>query len=77
MFLTLTIKHEADSKGELVETFPSKVAEVRNHFEELRKAGVLGPAEQVEIRHLIIGGQWRGPATPEEITDPNEELSEA
>lgn len=52
MTLVITVKMVADSKDELPEV-PAKVIEVRNHFGNLAKEGILGPPAQVSVRYLI------------------------
>jgi hypothetical protein len=59
MYATVTIKMEAQSKEELVNTFAMQVGLARDHFEGLKKEGVFGKPENVELRYLVIGGGWR------------------
>jgi hypothetical protein len=61
MFVTITVKAEAESKGELIDTFGQQVNVLRKHFNELQKEGIFGPPDQCEVRYLVIGGQWREP----------------
>lgn len=61
MFITVTIKAEAESKGELIDTFGAQVRNLRKHCEALRKEGIFGPEDQCEVRYLIVGGKWREP----------------
>lgn len=59
MYLTVTIKAEATSHDELIDDFGGRVANLRQHCEELKKEGVFGPPDKCELRYLIIGGGWR------------------
>lgn len=58
MHLTLTVRVEASSKGELIDRFGSQVKKLRKHFDTLKDDGYFGP--KCDIRFLIIGGQHRG-----------------
>lgn len=76
MIITVTIKLTAESRDELINVFGSNVREFREHCEALRQGAVFGPPEKVELRYLIIGGEWR--ELPDVITtaepgDPNDE----
>lgn len=57
MLTTVTIKLEAESKGELIDNFGGYVSAAKQHFNELLKEGVFGPAEKCALRFLIIGGR--------------------
>ena len=59
MFVTVTIKAEAESKGELIDTFGAQVRTLRQHMDALREEGLFGPPEQTELRYLVVGGGWR------------------
>lgn len=61
MFTTVTVKMEAESKGELVDSFGTQVQTCREHFDSLKKEGVFGPPETVEMRYLVIGASVREP----------------
>jgi len=61
VFITVTIKMEADSRQELIDTFGSHVRQCQAHFEQLREEGAFGLPDKVEMRYLIIGGKWRAP----------------
>ena len=66
MFATVTVKMQAQSKGELIDTFAQQVGIAREHFESLKKEGVFGKPENVELRYLVVGGGWREePAEPQ------------
>lgn len=72
MYCTVTIKMQAQSKGELIDTFGQQVAIARDHFEGLKREGVFGKPENVELRYLVIGGGWR--EEPAEIAvEPQQE----
>lgn len=72
MYCTVTIKMQAQSKGELIDTFAQQVAIARDHFEGLKKEGVFGKPENVELRYLVIGGGWRDERV-EEAQEPEQE----
>lgn len=77
MFTTVTVRMEAESKGELVDSMASQVDNCRKHYDALKGEGVFGPPEQVEMRYLIIGSTWRGPVEkPTEPTDINEDVND-
>lgn len=59
MHVTLTVKLQAESKEELIQTFGSSVQHYRKHVEELRKGSVFGPADSVDVRFLVVGSEWR------------------
>jgi hypothetical protein len=67
VFITITIKMEAESKEELSTQYPSHVQQCRKFFDDLAKQGTFGEPEHSEIRYLIIGERWRtkGAALPE------------
>jgi hypothetical protein len=62
MHITVTIKMEATSQGELIDTFGAQVKVCREHFDRLKEEGVFGVPAEVDIRYLVIGGGWREPA---------------
>jgi hypothetical protein len=68
MFTTVTIRMQAESRAELIDTFASQIKKHRKQFELLRTEGAFGPPENVELRYLVIGSTWRGEA-PKEIED--------
>lgn len=59
MHLAITVKMIPESQEELQEHLPAQVEEVKNHFNELAKEGVLGPPNQVEVRYLISANEWQ------------------
>lgn len=61
MYLTITIKAEADSQAELINHFASNFDLMRGAFEELKEQGILGPPDKVDLRFVIVGGGWREP----------------
>lgn len=74
MHTVLTIKLQADTKDELINTFPSKFAAIKEHMETLHKSDVFGPAADVEVRWLLETGGWRG--EPEQVErDPNNDAT--
>lgn len=76
MILTITIRMEAESKGELIDTFGSSVGQVKDHFSALREGNVFGPPNKVELRFLIVGGEWRDLPDVVTTTVPNEQNPE-
>lgn len=59
MHTTVTVKLQAESQGELINTFPSLVADTRTHFELMKTEGVFGSPDAVELRYMVIGETWR------------------
>lgn len=59
MYITVTLKMQAESQEELTNVFGSHVKACRAHFDELKANGIFGPADKVDLRYLIIGGSWR------------------
>jgi hypothetical protein len=62
MFVTITVKAEAESQNELANTLGDTFQNLRTHFDALKKEGVFGPPEQVDVRYLVAGREWREPA---------------
>jgi hypothetical protein len=61
VFVTVTVKMEAESEPELIEALGPQVVTCRQHFDSLKAEGIFGAPEQCEIRYLVIGGGWRNP----------------
>ena len=55
MFITITIKAQAESKEEAANTFGGDIKVIRAHFDKLLEQGVFGPPQQVQLRYLISG----------------------
>lgn len=73
MFVTITVKAEAESQDELAHTLGDTFQNLQIHFNELQKEGVFGPPEQVALRYLVIGNEWRGSAQKPEHGTPDVE----
>lgn len=56
MFVTVTIRFEAETRQELIDEFGAKIAIAREHFEELRKEGVFGDPALTALRFILHGG---------------------
>lgn len=63
MFITVTIKAEAESKDELINSFAAKVASLRQHCDQLKVEGIFGSPDQCAVRYLVIGREFREPET--------------
>lgn len=62
MYVTITVKAEAESEQELVEHLGDHVAVLRQHFDQLREEDAFGPKAHIApVRYLVIGGSWREP----------------
>jgi hypothetical protein len=57
MKLRITVHMSPESKEELEELYVGQVKEVRGHFDELHKEGILGPPERVQLRYVMDGGR--------------------
>jgi hypothetical protein len=74
MHVTITVKAQAESKGELIDTFAAQVNNLRQHFDSLKQEGIFGPPDQCDLRYLVIGGGFREPIEAERTTGiPNVE----
>jgi len=59
MKLVITLTLSAESKVELMESFPTQVRELNAAFRDVAAKGGFGlPAEKVEIRCLVKAGRW-------------------
>jgi hypothetical protein len=56
--ITVTVKAEAESRGELIDSFGGQFSNMRKHFDSLKTEGVFGDPERVAIRYVAIGGQF-------------------
>jgi hypothetical protein len=59
MQVTITVKLQAQSKGELIDTFGDSVRKYCKHFDVLKKQGTFGMPDDVELRYLVVGGKWK------------------
>ena len=59
MHITVTVKMEASTQAELIDTFGAQVKVCKDHFEMLKSEGVFGDQAEVDMRYLVIGGKWR------------------
>ena len=66
MFTTITIRFQAEDRGEMIDSYGRKIADARVQYERLLKSGALGDPEKVALRFLLIGGKWKAPITEEE-----------
>ena len=76
MYITLTIKAEATSKNELLNTFASKFEQTRAQFTEFKKRGIFGPPANVDLRFMAIGGGFREVAPETQEQDSIENLTD-
>lgn len=68
MFITVTVKAEAQSRLELIDEFAGKFQALKQHFEQLQKEGVFGPPELNELRFLVIGGGFKPEQQQEQVS---------
>lgn len=72
MYVTVTFKLEAETRGELIDDFGAKYEALRGYVEKLQADNIL-PAH--EVRWLLVGGQTRPQVEPivvEEVKDDNQ-----
>lgn len=71
MILTLTIKMEAESKGELIDSFAAQVKAFQAMLTEgIAKNGFAGiPPEKVTTRFLVVGGRYAVTQVDKESSD--------
>ena len=62
MFTTITVRFQAEDRGEMIDSYGSKIADARVQYERLLKSGALGDPEKVAMRFLLIGGRWKEPS---------------
>lgn len=60
MRLTLTLKLEAETQGELINTFGASAREFKQAVERVVATDgfAMIPPEKVELRWLVVGGRW-------------------
>jgi len=57
MFVTVTIRMQAEDRAELADGFVEHVEACKEHFETLREGDVFGPRAKVQMRYLVLGGK--------------------
>lgn len=67
MYTTITIRFQAEDRGEMIDSYGSKIADARTHYERLLESGALGDPEKIAMRFLLIGGKWKEPAVESQV----------